>query len=220
MTELLDAVDALTLSTHTLVPQWYATPCNPACPKGEHAHTSRVEHAPLLHQLEDAIVSTIGGAPSKSTAKSSRGVLNSEALYRFTLISSQIRDWCRMAGVTPSRHPSDNLRAWYVARLSVVGSEDQDAAAAGILRGWAGMIRVMLDPPRARELTFPCPSCGEATWTDAEGVVFRWPVRLEYPEQDPDILATARAWCRACDRVWRGSGELRALRWDADQEAS
>lgn len=221
MNDLLSAVDALTRPSHTLVVQWitgHGPHCKPGCPKDrEHSHTTRVEHDPLLLQLEAAIASTIGGGSGRSmVSKSELSVLDSDALWHFERIDSQIRSWCQLAGVEASRHAIDNLRAWYVARLTQHGEDEADRAATGILRGWAATIRSKMNPPRTMELTAACPICQSDTWTDTDGNVYRHPIQIQYREQDPDILAHARAICRACEQVWIGSHQLRELRWDVD----
>jgi len=213
MTDLLEAVDALTRTTTTRVVQWVTDPTGK-----EHAKVSFVTHDPLLQQLEEAIASTIGSGGGRSmTAKWALNVLDSDALHKFSEIDSQIRDWCRIVGVAPNRHPVSNLRAWYAATLHQHWEPATTGFYVAVLRGWAGLIRGKLNPPRSLELTEACPTCGADTWTDTDGTVYRHPVRVEYREGEPDILARARALCRACERVWSGATELRSLRWDLDQ---
>jgi hypothetical protein len=233
MNDLRDAVDALTLNTRTMVVQWITglgPMCEGKCPKDrEHSHTVHVDHDPLLHQLEAAIASTMTGGGGRAQ-KFAMNVLDSDALMRFSQIESQIRDWCRLAGVEASRHPADNLRSWYVTRLALHPDERLgDAAAVGILRGWAVTIRSKLDPPRTREILDPCPQCGSDTWVDGEGVTYRHPVSITYRPGEPtdeelDLtalahasLSTARAECRSCKASWEGSAGIRSLKWEIDQ---
>ena len=212
MTDLLDAIDALTLPTHTLVVQW-VTDDNGK----DHPRNTRIEHEPLLAQLELAIASTIGGGGGRSmTAKWALNVLDSDALFQFSVIDSQIRDWCRRAGANPGRHPAENLRTFYAKHIGRLPDERVDRVLTGILRGWAGTIRAKLNPPRTMELTSACPACGSDTWEDTEGQVYRHPITITYQDQDADILGSARALCRACDHVWKGAQSLRALRYDVD----
>ena len=213
VTDLLEAIDALTQPTHTLVVQYVTVNGK------EHAQSTRVKHDPLLQQLEEAIASTIGGGGGRSmTAKWALNVLDSDALHQFTIIDSQIRDWCRGAGVTPGRHPLGNLRAFYAAHIGRIVDDGRDRALEGILRKWAGTIRGKLNPPRTMELTAACPACGADTWTDVDGVVYRHPITITYQDQDADILGSARAMCKACDEVWRGLTELRGLMFDVEDE--
>lgn len=227
--ELLDAVDDLTFVTYTKVTQDImqtvmrdgrpvtddnGNPIREA--KGKQRVT--LTAAPLLHQLEEAIASTIGaGAGRAMTAKFALSVLDSGALHQFTIIDTQIRDWCRMIGVTPTRHPAENLRAWYAATLSRRMEPAQVDFYTGVLTGWAGLIRAKLNPPRTMELTAPCPECGATEYTDEDGDVGPFPVKIEYWDGDVSILERARATCRACDATWKGARQLRELRWDVDQ---
>lgn len=206
---LLEAVDALTLPTNTRVVQ----------EDGDKTVTNFVHHEALLTQLENAISSTIGaGAGRAMTTKWALNVLDSDALYQFTIISSTIRDWCRLAGAGRHAHPTDGLRAWYTTRLPL----DDDTRAIedpfhlATLHKWAAIIRAKLNPSRSLEITAACPICHSETWTDSDGSTYRHPIKVTYHDQDPDILATAQALCRACERVWRGSHQLRELRWDVD----
>lgn len=211
MTELLDAVDALTLPSRTKVPQWVTR-------DGKEVQVVTViDHHPLLVQLENAITGTMDGvAGTNATLASARGVLNSDALFRFLLIKNMIRDWCTIAGVGVRKDPVDGLRAWYVARLAM--SDRDDAWYLTQLHGWARQITTVISPARTFPLTDPCPACGADEWVDADGSKLRHPVVIEYHDGDVDLLARAKGLCRACDRVWRGSHELRSLRWDLDQK--
>jgi hypothetical protein len=74
-----------------------------------------VELPPLLIQLRDAIAGSIGIGGSGSLANE-RNMLDGDALYRFSLISSTIGDWARMAGSTAAKNdPVATLQSWYVA---------------------------------------------------------------------------------------------------------
>lgn len=228
--ELLDAVDDLTLVTFTKVTQDImqtvmrdgrpVTDDNGDPVRESTGRTRRVTltAAPLLQQLEEAIASTIGaGAGRAMTAKFALSVLDSGALYQFSVIDSQIRDWCRMTGVTPTRHPADNLRAWYAATLAKQMEPRQVEFYTNVLTGWAALIRAKLNPPRTMELTAPCPACGAVEYEDEDGDVGPFPVKIEYWDGEEAILERARATCRACNATWKGSHALRALRWDVDQ---
>lgn len=225
---LLDAVDVLTLPVTVRVPQeLYATRFQPdgrpavdedgnPIRERKGTQTVTVTHEPLLHQLEAAVASTMGGAGRGSTLPWELNMLDGDALYKFAGIASQIADWCRVAGVKPDRHPAENLRAWYVATLH---RNLEPAVLDGyetVLHGWAVTIKAKLNPPRVLELTSPCPSCKASVWVDVEGVSFTHPVKIEYWGSGPDVLEHARATCRACDSVWKGSSALRALRYDVD----
>ncbi|WP_100811773.1 DUF7341 domain-containing protein [Microbacterium sp. BR1] len=212
MTEyLLDAVDALTKPTQTKVVQWITVD------GVEKTIATPVHHESLLDQLEAAIRGVMDGtAGGNASTSSTRSLLNADALYQFVLIENAIREWCRLGGVATKKHPAGNLRAWYVARLAHHDLDDTWHIAQ--LEAWARTIRGIVNPARVMEITTACPTCGADTWTDADGTVYRHPVRVEYREgPEDDVLRHARGMCRACDMVWLGGHALRALRWQIDE---
>jgi hypothetical protein len=209
MTDLLDAVDELTKPVVLHFPQVGDDG------KWLRAHTTQLP--PLLRQLEDAIHSSISGKAGGG-APWTRAVLNSQALFEFSRIRSTVGDWCRIEKVLISRDLVSDLRRWYVARLT---RETDDEFYIRELGKWAATIRFQLEPAKAIPLTAACVVCDAPQWLDSDGVAHPYPLVVEYMEHDPDILASARALCRACERVWRGSRELRELRYEIDErEAS
>lgn len=215
MTELMDAVDALTKPTHVTVGQWYESGCLFCEKRAQHMHTTRIQHAPLLDQLRDAVTDAMNpGKGSSGSPAFQRNLIDVDAMRQFMIIASQIRDWCRMVGATPSGDATRDLRAWYAATLAQSVAESWYIAK---LRQWEGVILARLDPPVTIELTSACPACGADTWTDDDGVTLPHPLQITYRRDDPDILGTARGLCRACRKVWRRTTELRALRWSVDQ---
>lgn len=231
MTELLDAVDALTKPSRERVTQEIMKTRlqpdgRPALdgnnepirdPKGQ--QTLTIEHPPLLQQLEDAIASTIGaGAGRSMLSKHALNVLDSDALFKFVKIRSAITDWCRIVNVRATRHAVHDLRAWHAARLATRATDDDWHIEQ--LRAWAGLIKAKLNPPQTWEIKDPCPICRSATWEseDEQGnpVTLPRPLIVEYHPDRDDILVTAKATCRACGHEWRGRDALRALRWDID----
>lgn len=213
MTELLEAVDALTLPVVSRITQ--AAEADGV----ETITVATVTHDALLAQLEAAISSTMGGGGGRTmTEKWALNVLDSDALYQFTLIGNTVREWCRMAGLPKPDGPVQGLRAWYVTRLAI--NDRDDTWHVNVLTGWANAIRGKLNPAKTIELTFACPACGADTWTDSDGATYKHPLRMSYQPQDPDILNTARALCKACANVWEGVTTLRGLRWEADAKAT
>ena len=203
--DMLEAVDALTkpVTHHTPITDDH----------GRWVRIHNTELPSLLEQLQAAIHQSMtgkGGGGNPAT----RGVLDSDALYRFTRIATTIREWCHIEKVTPTRDVSSNLRRWYVARLTT--RDRDDTFHLRELRSWAAQIETKLDPPRRMEVTEPCPECEADTWWDETGDQHPFPIVVEYAERDPDILRTARAVCRSCAHEWHGSSQLRALRWELD----
>lgn len=203
--DLLQAVDALTLEVREPVTRVI----------NGTTRTERVTHPPLLVQLEEAIHGSMrSGSGASSNLPGTAIPLDGDALYQFTIISSQIGDWCRMAGIPHRRHPVDGLRAWHAATLT---DRDVDRSfEVGILRAWAGVIRGRLNPPRTLELTLPCPECDATRWADDDGDAGPHPLIVTYRPDDRDVFRTARARCRACGFEWVGITALRSLAFDLE----
>lgn len=204
--DLLQAVDALTLEVREPVTRVI----------NGTTRTERVTHPPLLVQLEEAIHGSMrSGSGASSNLPGTAIPLDGDALYQFTLISSQITDWCRIAGVPHRRHPVDGLRAWHAATLT---DRDVDRSfEVGILRAWASMIRKKREPWEQFEVTRPCPACGRREWEDEDGNAGTFPVIVEYNRDD--VFRTATARCRApeCAMQWRGEYAFRYIAHELEQ---
>jgi len=213
--DLLDAVDVLTKPDRREVIQ-----DGPVGSGLEGQRTVTVELAPLLTQLDDAIRSSMGGSSSGATLAFEGAVLNTGALFTAMKISTQIRDWCRIVKVAPSKDSGADLRAWYVATLPLGKSETWERAHAKILAGWAAQIRSLLDPPRERELPDACPVCGAGSfWNPSDGKEYLHPLVVRYRPTGADMIQQAKALCRACEQVW-GVRELAYLIETREQEVS
>lgn len=207
-TLLREAVDELTLPTFVKVSQEV----------GGRERVTRVEHPPLLTQLETSIRETIASREGTGASqKHARGLLDPDALYQFTLISTTVRDWCRMAGADVHRNPADGLRAWHA---KVLAQDIPRPWYTAQLRRWAGTIRGVVNPNRELTITAPCPSCGGTRWENRDGDEASHPVVVSYRPDDTDILRTATARCRACDMEWRGLNALRALAFELETEGA
>lgn len=207
-TLLREAVDELTRPTFTKVSQDV---------EGRERVT-RVEHPPLLTQLETSIRETMASREGTGASqKHARGLLDPDALYQFTVISTTIRDWCRMAGAPTHRDPAASLRAWHAAVLAADIPRDWYTTQ---LRRWAGTIRAVVNPNRELSITAPCPTCGGTRYENAEGDEANHPVVVTYRPDDGDILRTATARCRACGTEWRGLNALRALAYELETEGA
>lgn len=233
MTELLDAVDALTLVTHHKVRQDVLTTFLVTTDHGDRlakpveqqhdtgqSRTVTATEPPLLQQLDDAVASSIGGSASGATLPSERSILRADALYQAVLIRKHIREWCEVAAVPIPRNAtsSEALRAWYAGMFSMDATNspwhlDQ-------MTGWARSIRAMLNPPHEMDLPFACPICEANTWWDkATGDLIGRPLVIRYRDGEP--VDNSRALCRACEQVW----SVRELAWqlehpDTPQEAT
>lgn len=165
----------------------------------------KLTHPPLLTQLENAIRASIGGTTTGATLASERSILDNDALMKFIQIDSQIRDWCRMLKITPTRDPAHNLRAWYTKNHANQrpNQPDTDSAHIKILGKWAALIRTKMDPWRERELdkTAACPTCGATSWW-RDGHEYYRPLVVRYKATGADLIQQARVICRSCEAVF------------------
>lgn len=201
MTELLEAVDELTLPRNVKIPT-------------DDGHTWATEDA-LLVQLQEAVSSSIRSGSGAGGAAWTRNVLDSDALYQAGIITAAISDWCVLVGVKPTRDPVKDLRAWYAARLTAT---DPEEFYLGQLRKWAGQIRGMLTPPKTLEIVAACPVCGEGTFTNDMGEIVRHPLQMTYRAESANMWRTAKVACRACEVVWVGGEAMAELRDELDEK--
>lgn len=218
MTDLLDAVDQLTKPVFVKVIQHFGAE--------EIPRTTRIEHAPLLDQLEQAIVGAMDTkAGSSASLKFTRGVIDSEALFHFLRIKTMIADWCHMVGVEPTGHPTNDLRAWYAAQLAV--QRESDTWHVSKIRSWGAVINERLDPHDVMDLPHPCPvtdcpqdfdsGLGAFVWYDPKTrEKYLRPLVVEYRATDEaEMVAKATGRCRACGTTW----SVRALAHDLEHAA-
>lgn len=159
-----------------------------------------VELPPLLIQLRDAIAGSVGIGGSGSLANE-RNMLDGDALYRFSIISSTVGDWARMAGVAAIKNdPVATLQAWHLAYTANPVGLDSERFYIREMRSWAGQIKAKLDPPRTQDLPDACPTCGASTWW-REAQEYPRPLVIEYRE-GPEMIDEAKGMCRACESVW------------------
>lgn len=195
MTELLDAVDDLTLPRNVKVPT-------------DDGHTWATEDA-LLVQLQESVSSSLNSGSGAGGSPSTRNVLDGDALYKAAVITSQIGDWCRMAGATVTRDAVTDLRAWHAAFLS---RDDPDEFYIRQMRAWAAQIRAMVNPPKTLEITAPCPVCGQGEYVNGMGERITNPLALTYRPDDDNLWRGAKVICRACAAVWAGGDAMEELR--------
>lgn len=178
--ELFDAVEALTRIRHVMID----TDDGPRWATGE----------PRLKQLQEAVYASMGDRGGAAGLKSERSLLSSDALYRASIIQSQITDWCRMESVKPTRDPIIDLEAWCQVRIT--DPERPDDWHIQQLEKWAREIDGMFNRPRTLDITTSCPVCGERSYTDEQGDVCSWPLKAT---ADP-----FKVECRSCGITWDG----------------
>ncbi|MET4780824.1 hypothetical protein [Glaciihabitans sp. UYNi722] len=206
---MLNALDALSKPQH--IAEWQG--------EGNSKHIFRRTDPPLLDWLREAIVSNMGGSGGGRQARERTPM----AVGAFTLyedIDGRIRSWMMEAGGTPIKAitPTQIIRSWYALWQTSNPTDHRRDAYSGIMEGWADAIRDNLDPPKKIEITAPCPICGQE-WINIG-------LKLLDGQDDPDdvervrtLIAVERdninesyAICKACDKVWKGVGQMRWLR--------
>lgn len=199
--DLRRVVDDLTLPSRTRVSQVIDGT----------TYTRRLEQDPLLLQLEAAIRGSMrSGSGASSNLPGETIPVDGDALHRFTLITTTITDWCRMAGLPKPAHPVDGLRAWQGATLATLTDPTWHVVT---LRGWVSLIRSTLNPRRRMDLPDPCPECNATSWEDDDGNSGLRPLVLSWQPDTSDVLATAAVSCRSCGTEWRGITAVRAVAW-------
>lgn len=196
MTDLLDVIDELTLVQNSRERQ-------EVLKDGKVAgfQTVTVTQPPLLEQLDEAIRSSMGGSTAGASLPHEASPLDTDALFKFIKIESQIRDWCRNFRVPVAKEPVDNLRAWHAATLAKGLEPAVETFYVKALRGWVGLIRSKLDPWREKDLPDACPICGATSWW-LDGSEYYRPLIIRYKPDEDQMVSKARASCRACETVW------------------
>ena len=197
---LLDAVDALTKPVRTKIIQDGPTGTGLA---GQ--HTVTVELPPMLEQLDLAIRGSMVGIGGSGSLAHQRNVINADAFYLFTKISSTIKDWARIVGakVTPDDIGA-TLRAWYTKYTIKQVTLDAERFYTRQMSTWAGQIESNLRPLRMLIIPGRCPVCSADTWwSKANHEEYKFPLVTEYnAENGANLVQSARSLCRACETVW------------------
>jgi hypothetical protein len=208
MVRLREAVDALTQPSYV----WAERDSGPH---------ERVPQEPLLVQLEAAIREAMASTQGDQTSKHTRGIIDGDALYLFTRISSQISDWAFAVGAPHRGSPVELLRSWFVAWCQSIRGDAEDAFRTAVLRKWEASIRAKLDPLDEKILPDPCPNpecvqgfdehTGRPVWWDRATREARlFPLVVSYRRDDgPQMVERARVRCRACGASW----SARELQW-------
>lgn len=198
MTELNDAVDDLTLP-------------RPVKVETDDGHTWATEDA-LLVQLREAVSSSLNSGSGAGGSPSTRNVLDGDALQKAAIITSQIGDWCRIAGMAGAQVTRDavvDLRAWYARFIALDQPEEFYLAQ---MRAWANQIKSMVNPPKTVEITAPCPVCGEGSYVNDMGERITNPLVLTYRPDSDHMWKNSKVLCRACTAVWVGGDAMEELR--------
>lgn len=187
--------------------------------EGEKREIFKRVDPPLLDWLRDCIASNTGGTGGGKQARE-RTPMDVGAFTLYEDIDGRVRSWMSELGARAGKNlpASKILASWYTLWIGTNPSDRMIQAYADIMEGWANSIRDVLDPPKRIEITSPCPFCGQE-WINVG-------LKLADGSDDPNdtervrvLVAVERenmddsyATCRACDRVWKGTGMMRHLR--------
>lgn len=188
MTELLDAVDALTLPSRTKVEQ-------------DDGHIVTVELPSLLDQLDAAIRGTVGAGGTGALANE-RNMLNADSLYRALLIKNMVKEWARLVGIQtrPADEPGPLLRRWYVLYIQTPRYLEDPRFYINQLTKWATQIEKLFNPPRTRDLPDACPICDADTYW-LNGHEYPRPLVISFHD-GPTMIEDGKGMCRACEAAF------------------
>jgi hypothetical protein len=210
--DLLDVVDQLTLRHQSEVTV-------PLDAGGD--RVIKTMHDPLLDQLRESVVSSVGQGAGGGALASERNVLNTESLELYEAISKKIAAmYAEVTSAHPWKDPAKNLRQWYIQFLDLAR---RGKVANGVVNKKVrdlykikAQIENKLNPPSILEITSPCPRCESQYGTDEQGI-YRHAVIVESRINVYRSLDHTRARCVACGAVWVHGRGMRQLRWEIDQ---
>lgn len=181
-----------------------------------------VKHDPLLRQLREAVISSIGARPGGGGLPSERNVIDSDALEQYEAIEDIIVGlYKEVTDAVPFETPEKTLRQWYIefanrARSGKVSSDIVHKLYRK-LHKIVLSIESKLNPPTIMEITSPCPRCGKTYGLDDHGV-YRHAIIVESRIDENKSLDDTRAKCVSCGAIWVHGRGMRQLRWEIDQK--
>ncbi len=209
MTDLLDAVDALTQPRRRHETQDVLSDDG----RITGARRTLIVHEPLLEQLATAIRSNVGGSSRGASTAFERNPLALDALHQTVRIEDTLRQWCKIAQIPTRTTTTDTLRAWHAHTLHLDLHPATIRHRVKTLHRWTAQIDAILDPHRERELLHEtCPACGAADWW-RDGARYLHPLVIRYRPTGADLVQQARGLCRACETVWG----VRSLAYELEQ---
>lgn len=159
-----------------------------------HLESAEYECAPLLEQLREAISSSMGAG--SGCGGTGGNLLNLAAHELWELIDGITRGWLREWGVN---HTGDlpvvlQRLPHAIQAQHAAGAIDDDFRDRlnSAFTTWVTMIEDLFDPPRQKELTAPCPKCGERD--DEDGDTRRAAIVIPSRRAAPLSLNAATAW--------------------------
>jgi len=208
---LLAAIDTLTLPRIENIPQ--------RTDDGVYIRTHTVTHPPLLEQLKAAINPSSNTASGSASLKSTRNLIDANAMFEYGKMSSAIGDWCLIWKVGVTRDPIVDLRRWYT-KYSAYDHGNDPQFYIGQLNKWAAKIRNLIEPAIRYPVNITCPVCGSRTFTTEDGETNLFPILIEYRRQDGETIKP-KATCRndGCGAEWVGYDAIRELGEEVEERA-
>lgn len=191
---LRDAMDELTL---------------PVLPWHKDGEVVKDSAQPLLEHLRLAVTNSLGAGGGAGKLAHERTPMDVSAFTLYESIDGRIRAWCLDAKITAREGLADSLRAWFVV-WSQKTREDLDVKRhTTVIETWVESITDLLEPPWRQEITKPCPACGQM-WAMTGDKESQESTRAVWALWRPDA-EKSYAICYACERVWKGVPQMKAL---------
>ena len=182
-----------------------------------HLEGNEYECAPLLEQLRETISSSTGGG-SGGGGGAGGNLLNFAALELWELIDGITRGWLHTWGLDHGGALAEALQRLphAIQTQHAAGAIDDDfrERLESAFGKWVYEIEDLFDPPHQKELTAPCPKCGERHHlvheTDDHGTVVdtRQVAAVSIPVKRGRAVI---AECRSCGAMWATETELIGL---------
>lgn len=210
LTDILALVDKLTMP-HIVEHQ---------VEQGSKLIRSKVQHEPLLDQLDELIASSSGSAPGGGALSSERNLLNADCLELRDAMAEQIKQlYMDLTSSRPFPTGKQNLRQWFIEfrlqhSLGKVSPQRMTMAYRKV-NSMVLKIDAKLNPPTVIEITAPCPRCEAKYGFDDDGV-YRRAVIVESRVYQENSLDNTRAKCVGCGAVWVHGNGMRQLRYEID----
>ena len=188
MTNMLHAVERLT-TTHTVHHEGHEYQCEA-----------------LLAQLRDALTSSLGAGSGGGSGDG--GLLNMGAFTLWENLSGIARGWVESLGGKYGGEVADAVRALpqVIQAAHSRGDIDDDLRERleAMPAQWVAQIEDLFDPPHQKELTAPCPECGERYKIDGDTQAAAVVIPVK---RGRAVIAE----CRCCGAMWATETQLLEL---------
>lgn len=171
-----------------------------------HLNGAEYECAALLEQLREALTSSLGAGGGGGSGDG--GLINVAAFTLWENIDGVARAWAQELGTDHRGDLNEIMQRLPTTIQAAHANEHIDDELRerldAMFAQWVAMIEDLFDPPRVKELTAPCPKCGERY--DEDGDTRRAAVVI--PVKPGRAIV---AECRCCGGMWGTESDLIAL---------